>query len=54
LYDVDGNISVKYKGRAFPATYIIYKEGIVTASVTQSMDKEKATEKIENTLNKQE
>ncbi|MCT4607011.1 MAG: TlpA family protein disulfide reductase [Marinisporobacter sp.] len=52
LYDVDGNISVKYKVNAFPATYIINQEGIVEESVTQSMEKEVMIEKIENTLNK--
>ncbi|QZY55318.1 TlpA disulfide reductase family protein [Crassaminicella profunda] len=52
LYDVDGEISVKYKVRACPATYIIDAEGIITASVSQSMDKKTMIEKIENTLNK--
>ncbi|QXM06877.1 peroxiredoxin family protein [Crassaminicella indica] len=52
LYDVDGEISVKYKVRTYPTTYIIDEEGIIKEAVTQSMDKKTMLEKIENVLNK--
>ncbi|QEK13394.1 redoxin domain-containing protein [Crassaminicella thermophila] len=51
LYDVDGEVSVQYKVRAFPTTYIINKEGYIADFITEAMDKEMMTEKIENAMN---
>ncbi|KXG74159.1 TlpA disulfide reductase family protein [Thermotalea metallivorans] len=52
LYDVDGTVSVKYRVRAFPTTYILNKEGMIVEVVTGAMDKNTMIEKIENALNR--
>jgi thiol-disulfide isomerase/thioredoxin len=51
LYDVDGAVSVKYRVRAFPTTYILDQEGTIVEVVTGAMDKDTMMEKIENALN---
>lgn len=51
LYDVDGEVSIQYKVRAFPTTYIINKEGRIADFIAGAMDKETMVEKIENIMN---
>lgn len=51
LFDTDGAVSVKYRVRAFPTTYIVDQEGTIVEVVTGAMDKDTMMEKIENALN---
>ncbi|MBB6218701.1 peroxiredoxin [Anaerosolibacter carboniphilus] len=51
LFDVDGAVSVKYRVRAFPTTYILDQEGTIVEVVTGAMDKDTMMEKIEHALN---
>jgi peroxiredoxin len=51
LFDTDGAVSVKYRVRAFPTTYIVDQEGTIVEVVTGAMDKDTMMQKIENALN---
>lgn len=52
FFDVDGVVSVEYKVRSFPVTYIINKDGEIGDFVSGPMDKETMAEKIDSVLNK--
>ncbi|AOT70285.1 hypothetical protein Gferi_12180 [Geosporobacter ferrireducens] len=51
LYDVDGSVTVKYRVSAFPATYIIDKDGYIADFVSGAMNKDTMEKKIEKVLN---
>ncbi|SHK10813.1 Peroxiredoxin [Geosporobacter subterraneus DSM 17957] len=51
LYDVDGSVTVKYRVSAFPATYIIDKDGYIADFISGAMNKDTMEKKIEKVLN---
>ena len=51
LYDVDGSVTIKYRVSAFPATYIINKEGYIADFISGAMNKDTMEKKIEKVLN---
>ncbi|WZL73424.1 redoxin domain-containing protein [Clostridiaceae bacterium 35-E11] len=52
FFDVDGVVSVEYKVRAFPSTYIINKDGEIGDFISGPMHKETMVEKIESVRDK--
>ena len=51
LYDVDGSVTIKYRVSAFPATYIIDKDGYIADFISGAMNKDTMEKKIEKVLN---